>query len=171
MNSTTVRSPRLSAEELQHRRELAVRRVCQGYTQREAAAFLEVHEDTVGRWMRQYRQGGSTALAAVPHTGNPSRLSAAQWQEVCSWLGRSPKDLGYPDDLWTSRRVADQIEKRFGVRFHFRYVSGQLLRRRITPQTPAERPRERDEGQIQQWLEEEWPRILKKRPRTPPTSS
>lgn len=148
-----------------------MRRVQEGYTQRETAAFLEVHEDTVGRWMRQCRQGGTAALEAVPHTGTPSRLSEGQWQEVCSWLGRNPQELGYPDELWTSRRVADQIAQRFGVRFHFRYVSGQLLRRRITPQKPAERPRERNEEQVQQWLEEEWPRILKKRPRTPPTSS
>jgi transposase len=171
MHNTTARPSRLSAEEMQHRRELAVRRVSEGYTQRETAAFLEVHEDTVGHWMRQYRQGGSAALEAVPHTGNPSRLSEAQWQEVCSWLEQNPTELGYPDELWTSRRVADQIAQRFGVQFHYRYVSGQLLRRRITPQIPAERPRERDEELIQQWLEQEWPRILKKRPPTPPISS
>jgi len=144
--------------------------VNEGYTQRETAAFLEVHEDTVGRWMRQYRQGGTAALDAVPHTGNPSRLTPQQWQQVLSWLSRNPRELGYPDELWTSRRVTDQIARRFGVRFHYRYVSGWLLRHRITPQIPAERARERDEAQVQQWIEEEWPRILKKRPRTLPTS-
>src|SRR5690349_6630361 len=115
MHNTTARPSRLSAEEMQHRRELAVRRVREGYTQRETAAFLEVHEDTVGRWMRQYRQGGSVALEAVPHPGNPSRLSEQQWQQVCAWLEQNPTELGYPDALWTSRRVADQIAQRFGV--------------------------------------------------------
>ena len=159
-----------STEELEHRRHLAVTRVKEGHTQRAVAAFLGVHEDTVGRWMRQERQGGQQALAALPRKGHPSRLSASQQQQVLSWLERSPSEFGYPTELWTSKRVADQIEKRFGIRYHFRYLSGWLKKRGISPQKPAEKARERDDAEIARWLAEEWPRILKKRPSPPPTS-
>jgi transposase len=118
--------------------------------------------------MRRHRQGGDAALAAVARQGSPSRLSDEQWEEVLSWLPRSPLEFGYPTELWTSKRVADPIEKHFGVRYNFRYISGWLKRQRISPRKPAEAAGEAADAAIARWLAEEWPRILKKRPSTPP---
>jgi hypothetical protein len=33
--------------------------------------------------------------------------------------GREPRAFGYPDDLWTTRRLAEVIEKKYKVRFNF----------------------------------------------------
>lgn len=158
-----------SASELEHRRHLAVTRVKEGHTQRAVAAFLGVHEDTVGRWMRQDRQGGPQALAAVARRGHPSRLSVPQQQQVLSWLAKNPLEFGYPTALWTSKRVADQIQKQFGIPYNFRYLSGWLKEQGISPQKPASKARQRDDQQIAHWVREDWPRILKKQPSPTPT--
>jgi transposase len=154
----------MGKSELERRRRLAVQRVLEGWIQRDVARFLGVHEDTVGMWMRKHRQGGNAALAAVEPPPPESRLSEQQWQEAASWVRTPATQMGYENDLWSSRRVTDQIRKRFGVAFHFRYVSARLLAMGITPQKPEFRPRERVQPEIDRWVAEEWPRILKKRP-------
>ena len=79
-----------------------------------------------------------------------------------SWLGRGARDFGFTTELWTAPRVTELIERRFGVRMNHRYVSDWLARRRITPQVPERRPRERDEGAIRAWVARDWPAIKKK---------
>jgi transposase len=152
----------MSRSELENRRHLAVQSVREGYTQRAVARFWAVHEDTVGQWVRRCDRGGEQALIARERAARPSRLSDQQWRQVARWVEQNPMDFGYPNALWTSRRVADQIEKRFGVRFNYRYVSGRLLQMHISPQKPEHQPREKDQQEIDRWLKEDWPRILKK---------
>jgi len=58
---------------------LAVRRVAEGWTRKDVAAFLGVHPETVAEWVRAHKAGGDAALAAtrvVPRISshsNPSR--------------------------------------------------------------------------------------------------
>jgi transposase len=106
----------------------------------------------------------------VPRKGHPSRLSEPQQQQVLAWLEQSPLEFGYPTDLWTAKRVADQIAQQFGITYNFRYLSGWLKQQGISPQKPAAKARQRDEAEIARWLREDWPRILKKRPSPRPTS-
>jgi|HubBroStandDraft_4_1064222.scaffolds.fasta_scaffold532441_2 transposase len=152
----------MSRSELENRRHLAVQSVKAGYTQRAVAKFWGVHEDTVGQWVRSRDRGGEQALNARVRAARPSCLSDQQWQQVAQWVEQNPMNFGYPNELWTSRRVADQIEKHFGVRFNYRYVSGRLAQMRITPQKPQHQPREKDQQEIDRWLKEDWRRILKK---------
>lgn len=153
-----------SGEELEHRRRLGVRRVLEGRTCREVAAFLEVRERTVERWMVAYAQGGSRGLAAKPNHGPASRLTQAQQAEVATWVSRPARDFGFFNELWTAPRVAQVIERTFGVHYHPRYLNAWLHARGITPQKPCRQARERDEHQIQSWRDDEWPRIKKKGP-------
>jgi len=151
-----------SGMELEHRRRLGVRRVQEGWPQRVVATFLEVSERTVGRWMNAYRRGGEAALAARPHPGPPARLAADQQAEVLSWLHHNPQEFGFDTDLWTAPRVAQVIEQQWAVHYHPRYLNAWLQARGVSPQKPRLRPRERDEDRIQQWRDQEWPRIKKK---------
>ena len=154
-----------TAEELERRRRLAVQRVAEGWKQKDVAEFLGVTERTVSRWMAAHRDGGDEALAAKPTPGRPPKLSARRQKSVLSWLERSPEAFGYRGDLWTTRRLAEVIEKRFGVRFNPNYLAEWLTARGLSPQKPEVRAVERDEPAIARWVEEDWPRI-KKRPAT-----
>ena len=137
-------------------------RRAEGYTQHEIADFLGVTVRTVQRWDAAMRTHGDQGLEAKPVTGRPPKLTAEPERIVLSWFRESPTIHGFAGELWTGRRVAEMIERHFGVRFHPHYVNHWLTRRGITPQKPRKRAAERDEARIDAWIREDWPRILKK---------
>jgi transposase len=160
-----------SPAELEARRRLAVRRVLDGYSQKDVAAFLGVTTKAVGNWVAAYREHGDDGLAARPRRGAKPKLTPRQERAVLSWLAGSPKAFGYQTDLWTTRRLAEQIAERYGVRFNSNYLAEWLTRRGHTPQKPAVRAVERDEPAIARWVAEEWPRLKRRRGTRGPTSS
>ena len=151
-----------TARELEQRRQLAVARVAEGYSQAEVAAFLGVHRSTVSRWVCTARDHGAGALAPKPTPGRPPKLTARQEKTVLGWVGKSPTRFGFASDLWTSRRLATLIEQRLGVRFNSNYLVEWLRLREHTPQKPAQPAKERDEAAIARWRQEDWPRLQKK---------
>jgi transposase len=148
-----------SATELENRRRLAITRVLEGYSQAEVARFLGIHVRTVRRWVADYRHHGAAGLAAKPQPGPTPKLSPEQERIVLGWFRKSPTEFGFPTELWTAPRVAQLIERTFGVKFHPRYLNAWLTARDITPQKPKRRARERDQDEIDRWIDEDWPRI------------
>jgi transposase len=153
--------PHGTSAELEGRRRLAIARLRSGYTQQEVADFLGVNPRSVRRWVKAYREQGLAGLRAKPAPGRLPKLTARQEQHVLGWIQRSPTEFGFATELWTAPRVADLIYRKFRVSFHPRYINQWLAQRRITPQKPARRARERNEREIRRWLREEWPRIKK----------
>lgn len=142
---------------------MAARRVVdEGLAPAQVAAVLGVHVKTVREWARAYRSGGAAALAARPHPGPGPRLSEEQQREVLSWRERPASAFGLTGDWWTAPRLARLIEERFGVAYHPRYLNAWLAERRVSPQRPAKRPRERDERAVRAWRTGEWPALVKK---------
>jgi transposase len=152
-----------SASEREARRRLAVARVHEGWTQKAVAAFLGVSTRAVGKWVAAYRDSGEEGLKARPRTGAKPKLSKRQECSVLTWMAKSPRAFGYPDGLWTTRRLARVIEKKYGVRFHSNYRAEWLTRRGYSPQKPEVRAVERDEPASARWVAEDWPRVPKKR--------
>ena len=151
-----------SAKELEARRRLAIERINAGWKQSDVAAFLGVQERSVRRWVAAYRDGGKGALASKPHPGPKPKLTPEQEQTVLGWLKQSPTHFSYASELWTAGRLCLLIEEHFGVSFHPHYLCSWLARRRITPQKPQKKPRQRNDAEIDRWLRNEWPKILKK---------
>ena len=152
-----------SAGELERRRQLAVARVAEGYSQAQGSAFLDVHRSTVSRWVCTAREHGTGALAAKPTPGRPRKLTARQEKTVLGWIAKPPTHFGFASDLWTSRRLATLIEQRLGVHFNSNYLVEWLRAREHTPQKPAQPAKERDEATISRRQTEDWPRLPKKR--------
>src|SRR5436305_14941510 len=123
-----------TAKELEARRQLAVRRVEGGWSQREVAAFLGVHPVTVAKWVARFRDQGADGLAAKPTPGRPRFLTGAQEAQVLGWLADPPSKHGVRTDLWTARRVAELIRTNLGVEFHPHYLREWLRQRDYTPQ-------------------------------------
>ncbi len=160
-----------SAPELENRRCLAIARVAEGYTQTEVARFLGVNVRSVRKWVAAHRRDGDAGLDASTAPGQTPKLDPEQGQVVLGWLAKSATEFGFPTELWTAPRVAQLIEKTFGVTYHPRYLNEWLTARGITPQKPRRVPRERDQVEIDRWVAEELPRIKKKSPRTATISS
>lgn len=156
---------------MEARRRLAVTRVNEGWKHADVAAFLGVSIRAVGKWMAAYRVAGDDGLNGKPHPGPKPKLSKRQERGVLSWLAKSPKAFGYATDLWTTRRLAEVIAKRYGVRFNSNYLAEWMTRRGHTPQKPEVVAVERDHPAVARWVAEDWPRIKKRPGTSTPTSS
>jgi transposase len=154
--------PKGKAQELERRRRLAVRRVLEGYSTEEVADFLEVDPASVRRWMVAYRRWGDARLASIPVPGRPRRLTDEDLQRLEGLLLQGATAHGWCNGLWTGGRVSQVIEKHFGVKYHPSYCSA-LLKRRLnwTCQRPARQDADRDDDEVERWVREEFPRILK----------
>jgi transposase len=152
--------PSPTALELERRRRHAVQLLHEGESPTVVARRLGVHRVTLYHWLRQEQQPGG--LAAKPHSGQPPRLSDGQLAQRERLLLQGAKAHGWPNDLWTTRRIAALIRQRFGVSYHPDHV-GRFLHTRLrwSCQKPRRQARERDEAEIDSWKRHEFPRILR----------
>lgn len=154
--------PKGSAEALEVRRRIAGRLLQEGKSVREVARTVGAAPSSVSRWKAALEQGGMEALQAKPHPGRAARLTEQQKGRLAALLLQGAVAAGFATDLWTLARVAQVIEREFGVRYHPGHVWYILRDLDWSPQKPERRARERDEIAICQWREEEWERIKKK---------
>ncbi|RME33397.1 MAG: winged helix-turn-helix domain-containing protein [Thermoflexia bacterium] len=63
--------------------------------------------------------------------------------------------------MWTLKRVAQVIEREFGVQHHPGWVWYIFREMGWSPQKPERRAQERDEQAIQTWCTEEWEQVKK----------
>jgi transposase len=152
--------PSPKALELERRRRHAVALLHQGESPTVVARILGVHRVTLYAWLRREQQPGG--LAAKPRLGRPPGLTDAQLAHLEQLLLQGAKAHGWPNDLWTSRRIAELIRRRFGVSYHPDHV-GRFLHTRLrwSCQKPQRRARERNDAEIDRWKRDEFPRILR----------
>src|SRR3954468_5901219 len=106
-----------TAEELQRRRLRAVELVEQGESPEEVARFLGCGRSSVYTWVELARDD-LAKLAAKPHAGPRPRLDDAQLKELEGLLLQGAVAHGWRTELWTAARVAEVIERHFGITFH-----------------------------------------------------
>jgi len=145
---------------LERRRRRAVALVAQGEPRATVARILGVQPKTVARWLRLARQ--PDGLAARPHPGPRPGLTADQLRQLETLLLQGAKANGWPNQLWTAARVARLIERQFGRAYHPEHVRKILTERlQWTSQKPRRRARERHVKEIERWLDDEFPRIVR----------
>jgi transposase len=153
--------PQGSPAELERRRLRAIELLERDIPVHVVAERLDVDRRSVRRWKRAYRQGGRSRLQARPIPGRPSRLTARQRQTLVRWIVKGPEAAGYRTALWTCRRIAHLVQRRFGVTYHPDHV-GRLLRVcGLSPQRPQPIAQERNDQRIRHWVQVEWPRVKK----------
>lgn len=155
--------PKGSAKELEVRRRIGGQLLQAGKGVREVARLVGASPSSVSRWKQALEEGGIEALRAKPHSGRRARLKPEQKQRLEQVLLAGPRAAGFVTDLWTLARVAQVIERLFGVSYHPGHVWYLLRDLGWSCQKPERRARERDEAAIAAWRKDDWPRI-KKRP-------
>jgi transposase len=136
----------------------------EGKTHREVARALKASLSSVVRWQQAYRRGRDRALRPRPTPGRPPLLSPVQREELRHVLVQGAQASGYTTELWTLKRIAKLIHRRYGVRYSLVGV-WKLLRHglRWSPQKPERRARQRDDAAIERWKRVTWPHIKKRR--------
>jgi transposase len=151
--------PSGTASALEQRRRQAVQAVHKGDKVKDVARIMGVNARSVFRWLQLEKR--PPGLASKPHPGPATRLSAAQQRELERLLLQGAQAHGWPNQLWTTQRIADLILRHFGVSLHHDHV-GRFLRQRLrwSPQKPRRRARERNEQAIADWKNETFPAIV-----------
>ncbi|MEV0228130.1 winged helix-turn-helix domain-containing protein [Nonomuraea sp. NPDC050786] len=133
------------------------------------AARLRVHERSVTRWRKSWREGGTHALLSKGPVSK-EKLSAQQWERLESELRRGPLAWGYDENqCWTLARVKTLIGRLFHIGYTIEGVGKLLHRHGWSVQVPARRALERDEEAIAAWKEQVWPVVKAPRRTWAPT--
>jgi transposase len=124
------------------------------------ARILGVTPSSLRRWRRLARQ--ADGLAAKPSVGPKPRLTAEQLTGLEALLNEGAVAHGWPNHLWTCKRVAVLIQRHFGVHYHPAHVYRLLVRRlHWSSQKPQKRARERNVKEVERWIADDWPRIIR----------
>ena len=128
------------------------------------AAELRVSERSVRRWRQAWQAAGEAGLASRGQAAR-CRLDEQQLAALDLALEAGPLAAGWEDQRWTLARVRDLVAGKFKVAYTIAGIWYLLQRRGWTCQLGARRAIERDDGAVEVWKKETWPRI--KAPRRP----
>lgn len=147
---------------LEKRRFEALKWFEKGFNNSEIGRRLKVSNQTVGRWRKEYQEGGNVALRRAGRAGRLPCLDQADKARLIELLLQGPERLGYETPLWTCPRVTHLIEKNFKVKYHPGHVWRILRQLNWSVQQPIGRALERNESLIDEWKHMRWPEIKKK---------
>jgi transposase len=140
-----------SAVELERRRRRAVRLLQGGHSLSTVARMVGAAVSAVWQWRESWRRRGEAGLQARPAPGRPPKLTPRQRQRLPRLLALGARRYGYPNDLWTTRRIAALIEREFKVGYHPAQVSRILAQLGWSYQKPERRALERNAAAITEW--------------------
>jgi len=152
-----------SQETLERRRHRAMDLLEAGLTMNTVARRLNTTITSVFRWKSAYKQGSDKALAAKPVPGRPRKLDAKERKRLLEILLQGARVYGFPNDLWTLKRMARVIWKEFEVKYHPGHIWKLLRGLGWSCQVPERRPIQRDEQAIEDWKKNKWSHIKKSR--------
>lgn len=155
--------PQGSPEELERRRRRALDLLKAGASITDVARRLGCSHSSVILWRDAVRRRGPTALKAKPASGRPPKLTRRQRAKLPRLLLRGASAWGFETELWTTRRIAQVIQRAFGVSLHRAHVGRVLTALNWSCQKPERRALERDEAAIARWKRYRWTTVKKTR--------
>lgn len=134
-------------------------------SRQDAGKLFGVTRQSVGQWVKAYREGGEEALQAQKR-GRPrgrQSLTSRQAQTIQKLIiDRTPNQIKMPFYLWIREAVGLLIKRRFGVNLSVWTVGRFLNEWGFTPQKPIRRAFEQDPQAVRKWLKEEYPEIRRR---------
>jgi transposase len=97
-----------------------------GLSLNEVGRQIGCNPSSVMRWRDARRHGGLDGLRVRFSPGRPLKLRAAQRKRLVRLLLKGPLAQGYRTNLWTTARIAEMIEREFGVSYYPDHI-GRLM--------------------------------------------
>ena len=163
--------PKGSADLLEDRRRRALALLDEGLSLNEVGRRIGCNASSVMRWRDAHQRGGSEALQVRFSPGRPPKLRSTQRRSLVKLLLKGPLAHGYRTNLWTTARIAQLIQREFGVSYHRDHIGRLMESLGWSHQKPERRALERDEEAIERWKQRDWPRVKKTPHGWAPTSS
>ena len=89
--------------------------ICNGFSSNEVAELFGHSPRTVQYWIHRFEESGFAGLEETPRPGRPSRIEEAVLEEISQQLRRSPRELGYAQNLWDGKLLTHHLKERFGI--------------------------------------------------------
>jgi transposase len=153
--------PEGSARQLEARRTKAVSLLKQGHSYQAVARMVQSSISSLVRWMQSFRRKGKAGLKPRPTPGRPPQMKHQQKQQLIGLLKQGARAAGYSTEMWTTRRVAEQIRRHWGIAYHPGHVWKILIALGWSCQKPERRAIQRNPRKIREWKQRDWPRIKK----------
>lgn len=150
-----------SPKTLERRRRKAIALLERGVGMSAVARRVGASLSSISRWREAHADGGDAALAPKPVPGRPPRLRPARRQRLWQILLTGAMAYGFPNEIWTLRRIARVIRREFDVQYHPCHVWKLLRAAGWSCQVPERRAIQRDEEAIEHWKRYKWPAIKK----------
>lgn len=132
----------------------------EGLSPAAVAERLGVCRATVYNWLAR----ADSPQGAIAKPGAKPALSPAQERALLEMLAQGAVNHGFPNEVWTAKRIAKLIRRHFAVQYHFKSIPALLARLGWSWQKPEKRAKGHNDEQIARWAAEDWPRIKKKGP-------
>ncbi len=108
-----------SEARLQHRLHCMLL-ICDGRTPAEVVALFGDSMRTIQYWIKRYNEAGIEALRDPIRTGRIPRLLVEDEEILAQDLRRSPRELGYTQNLWDGKILSHHLKQKFGVELKVR---------------------------------------------------
>ena len=118
--------------------------VLRGYRCYEAAKLYRDSPRSVEYWVHRLLRHRLASLQEAGRPGRPSRLSSSDKERLRDELGKSPRALGYDQDIWDAKLLAHHLAQRYGVHPGIRKCQRLFHQPGFTPQRPRRRAQEAD---------------------------
>jgi len=143
-----VSRPKGSADLLEDRRRRALALLDAGQSLGEVGRQIGCNPSSVMRWRNARWRGGARAFAVRRAPGRPWKLNPTQRERLVGLLVDGPMALGFHANQWTTARIADVIEREFGVRYHPAHAGRLMHSLGWSPEKPLRSAPEQNEEQI-----------------------
>lgn len=118
--------------------------VLHGASSYEAAHFYGDSPRSVEYWLHRLLSQGLAGLAEGDRPGRPSRLSSSDQQRLRSEIRRSPRELGYDQNLWDGLLLSHHLEEHYAISLSVRQCQRLFHKLGFTLQRPRRQAREAD---------------------------
>lgn len=148
-------------------REQAIRLHEEGETNIAISRRFNVHQNTVCKWIKRYREEGLEQAVQGQKRGPKSKtralLSESQKQQVLhAIVDKLPTDYNIQHSLWHSSSVRLLVEQMFQVKLAKSTMCRWLSSVGLSYQRPVKQAIQRDQEKVDTWLNETYPAIVKK---------
>ena len=118
--------------------------VLQGASPYEVARVYGHSPRTVEYWLHRLLDDGLAGLWEGDRPGRPSRLATLEQERLRNEIRRSPRELGYDQNLWDGLLLSHHLEEHYAVHLGVRQCERLFHKLGFTLQRPRRQAREAD---------------------------
>jgi transposase len=137
--------------------------ILDGYENDEIADIVGVSRSAVQQWRKKLDANDDdiACLCRKHGSGPPTLLTDEQKQQLKQIILGGAIAAGYSTERWTSRIVADLIQKTFGITMAPRTVRDLLPTLGLSPQMPVVKSHKHSDEAVLDWAQRTWKRLKK----------